>query len=1106
MSIKNSFDKIFPKDLSKIKNKQKHIRYTIAQNINKFNGNDFEKFIDKILKHPFSKHLFNYVHFDYSEILTNPSYKINSRENELIWLNKIFYQNRNKLKIFIENQKIIDSLILQSKEQEALVIIESIEKEAGYSFWSIEYKNYIYKSLGNIDNIKILNNLKLMNSGKIFEFFIDQITYKSESKTNKIFIKNFLKQIKLLRDLCVNEDEHGTNIAEMFSSYFLPATYDYNSNINSRRISIIFNLPIIDQYILFKKYFLIFKIKDIKFSNSEIDILNKILTFINDEELFNILNPITNIDNIDREYLSILDKYTLSNYKEVKNNILSILSNDSKAIVFSELYARNNTYLKEDFGNNLFEKIALNFYNIMTLNNIYESIEFIEKIILQHNLSSWTYSLLFQLYNLITIHSYSKTVASKITIQLGNKITPLYLMDFSYDNYLKQRGIEFSQLPIYRQIKINITEPYNSEISDEDFEEYSKVLIKSDFIKDKVNYLINKNEFIMCASFIVDNILLINDLDLILPIEQVLEGISNSYLDEISIDIPILYNIFNNRNNSSKLEEGREFYEDYISQFNTHKPSEYFIKKNSLSKKEIYFLKNIAIPPIMDISGEYENSSELKKERLEILNIIENSEGETESISTERNTLFDELIFENIKASYNSSKLYVDLASIKRSREDIYTRFYNEIIKLKNFKEDILEEEEDTIEKDYITYMNEDKKVTKILMPSSDILKICSEIFIQLVNDFVKNGHFGLNKYLSTEIRHDVLFTHLRTCFEKYNLLTIAGANLEYESNIFWRKKYSLISNEIMNAIDDRLKKFSKDIDEYLKEVTSWFDIKEKKTDDGMFDFIPTTHTLSKLKTVVLSSDTYNNFIDNLFLFMWDITYISTSKIKKTLEDKFKVKIIEIIDILSDDINIYKLNKPLSELETSIKLVRGQIIEETDFIATWLNRVEQDDKLYYLISIINSCVSMFNSTLLNKETQVKCIDHGSFLNIQLNHLESRAIVSTMHMALINASKYGVRKKKELNIDVTIYFENNMINIKIENDMNPVKNKDEYLNNLNKKFFDNDKELSTSEIGGTGLHKMYNLLTNVSPNFVLNLNINKNRFQVIIGVKSEYFNN
>lgn len=829
MSIKNSLDEIFPKKLHKIQNKQKYIRSAIALNINKFDGKHFEEFIDKIFKHPFSKHLFNYIHFDYSKILTNPSYKINSRENELIWINKVFYENRNKLKFFIENQKIIDSLILQSKEKEALEIIESIEKEVGYSLWSIEYKNYIYKSLDDIDNIKILNNLKLINSGKTFEFFIDQITYKSESNTNKIFIKNFLNQIKLLRDLCVNEDEHGTNIAEMFSSYFLPATYDYNSNINSRRISIIFNLPLIDQYILFKKYFLIFKIKDIKFSNSEIAILNEILNCINDEELFNILNPITDINNIDNEYLNILDKYSLSNYKDVKENILSILYKDSKSIVFSELYARNNAYLKEDFGNNLFEKIALNFYNIMTLNNIYVSIKFIEKIILRYNLSSWTYSLSFQLYNIITIPTYSKILSSKSIIQLGNKITPLYLMNFSYNNYLKQRGIEFSELPIYRQIKINITENDNSEISDKDFEEYSKVLIKSDFIKDKVNYLINKKEFVMCASFIVDNILLINDLDLILPIEQVLDGISNSYLDEISIDIPILYNIFNNRNNSSKLEEGREFYEDYINQFDTYKPSEYFIKKDNLSAKEIYFLKNIAIPPIMDISGEFENSSELKKERLEILNIIEIFEGETESISTERNNLFDELIFENIKASYNSSKLYVDLESIKRSREDIYNRFYNEIIKIKNFKEYILDEEEDTIEKDYITYMNEDKKVTKILMPSSDILKICSEIYLQLVNDFVKNGDFGLNKYLSTEIRHDVLFTHLRTCFEKYNLLTVAGANFEYESNIFWRKKYSLITNEIMNAIDDRLKKFSKDIDEYLKEVTSWFNIKEKK-------------------------------------------------------------------------------------------------------------------------------------------------------------------------------------------------------------------------------------------------------------------------------------
>jgi hypothetical protein len=273
-----------------------------------------------------------------------------------------------------------------------------------------------------------------------------------------------------------------------------------------------------------------------------------------------------------------------------------------------------------------------------------------------------------------------------------------------------------------------------------------------------------------------------------------------------------------------------------------------------------------------------------------------------------------------------------------------------------------------------------------------------------------------------------------------------------------------------------------------------------------MFNFVATTNTLEKLKEIVLTIDNFDVFFDVLILFMWDITYISTEKIKKALEEEFKETIINIIDSLTDDINTYKLNTSLSELENSIKLARGQIIEEIDFVSTWLNRVEQDNNKYYIVSIVNSCINMFNSTLLNKDTLVRCIEKDSFVNTQLNYLESRAIMSTLHMALINASKYGVRKKSKLNIDVIIYFDSNILYIKIENDMETVKDKNIYLESLYTKIFDNDKNLSTSEIGGTGLHKMYNLLTNVSNKFIFNLDVNKNKFQVIIGVKHEYHNN
>ena len=94
MSIKNSFKEIFPKNIRNLKNNQSFIKRSIGSHINKFQGKTFEEFIERLFNHPFSKHFFDYSHFDYSKILTNPLYNIKNRENELIWASKVFYRNK----------------------------------------------------------------------------------------------------------------------------------------------------------------------------------------------------------------------------------------------------------------------------------------------------------------------------------------------------------------------------------------------------------------------------------------------------------------------------------------------------------------------------------------------------------------------------------------------------------------------------------------------------------------------------------------------------------------------------------------------------------------------------------------------------------------------------------------------------------------------------------------------------------------------------------------------------------------------------------------------------------------------------------------------------
>jgi anti-sigma regulatory factor (Ser/Thr protein kinase) len=680
---------------------------------------------------------------------------------------------------------------------------------------------------------------------------------------------------------------------------------------------------------------------------------------------------------------------------------------------------------------------------------------------------------------------------------LGVDVTPRSSQDFSYSKLFELLNIDRDDIPEYRAVKI-----INNEVSDgllDSDEYYSRynacTIIKIDYMKDKINSLLITNDLANCASFIVDNYFQNKFIVFLLPIEILISKIEANPIS-ITIDIPIIYDIYNKHINNTKIQEQKEVYEDFIDQYNEFKPSNIFQKHTSLTKKEFYFLKYVSVPSIMYVSSDFNSSVELKQERLEVLNILSLLHKDKD-ITNEMNNIFDELVFENLKASFNSSKLHVDTQSLINNNEFEYKRLFNLLSAAK------LTYDFDSEDSDY-TLIDESDSVNTI-MPNSDLSDVINQIYKQLLKDFVQDANYGLDKYISMEIRHEVFFTQLRVSVEKFNLLSEIGENNEFEINDYWLEKYSIVNELILNPIFEKINLFTKKFDDTIRSANNWFLVIEfthQLETTGMFDFIATYQKLIKLKKITIDITEYEVFIDTLITYMWEITYESTEKIKRKLDESLKKELIGLMDNLIEDVHTLSNGVNMKLLIDVIELSKGSITAEIDTISSWLNKVEKNDDNYNISSIIKECMNMFTSILDNVNITINRAYDNSPI-VDLSYLEARAIMTSLHISFTNIIKYGQKTNNKYEITIDLFTKpNSDMTIKIRNKIQHKDNIEEFKTKIKEKLSIKYEQLSKEESGGTGLHKIFNLFMNVSNKFNIDIDVDSNEFIVIIGVKNE----
>ncbi|QPK17727.1 hypothetical protein [Pectobacterium versatile] len=146
------------------------------------------------------------------------------------------------------------------------------------------------------------------------------------------------------------------------------------------------------------------------------------------------------------------------------------------------------------------------------------------------------------------------------------------------------------------------------------------------------------------------------------------------------------------------------------------------------------------------------------------------------------------------------------------------------------------------------------------VVPSSKKMELLSTIYYAVVNDFTLNENYGLDKYLSAEIRHIVFTTQLRSCFEKTNLVTSKKKWRLFKNN-YWIGKYSYVNDQIIDNIDSLLRGFSEEIDFALYNINERFRVEIYDINSGnVFDYVAYHHRLVKISEICIESKTHEDF------------------------------------------------------------------------------------------------------------------------------------------------------------------------------------------------------------------------------------------------------
>jgi len=1020
-------------------------------------------------------------------------------EDYFYWFLAVAERYSSILEEFCKVRRQIASAVLRGAGEEAISLLKKT-RAVSESWWAIELDLHISKEVLGNDVRQEIKGLPARFSNMNLDGFVKDLLILSEGNAPHLYISAVQSRLREYRS---SQVPGAAEMADNESLHMLPAYYDHERSPGIGALASHSLWSIFDQYLLLQK--MVQHLHGENNLSAELKgLISRLALKIGDWEMLNCLG----LDGGRKEWVEYVDStvlsYTHGDYIRVVDSISSEVQRGSPVVWgLAEIYARSVIYSGLRFSDTIFDRVSAALAKILTLDPKSEDAkDELENILIKFKSEEWARSALLHLHTICSVpfdEGPIKALRREVSF-LGDLNTKkarsgsVVLPDIG--------GVDLDRIPAYRLAKHGLSNGHGPQ--DISFP------IVSDQLIYRSQSLISSGDISGAVTFCIEEWMSNRLKCLFLPIHSLACEIARSGMNGEYGFLPsiILLDICSRETGVDVSDDKNSLFLDFVYSFDEFLPSQIF-RGSRISNLEEVFLRQICVPSQLDNIVEIKTVDDVVHERVSIIDtLLASQEHGIQDLIDERDRVLETLFAEKLRAKIEGGKLYVDLQALRARRSSLYESLFAQAkglgdrLVLETIDEMEVNDSPDLLKLSSSPDIQGRSDAVIVALASSDRLNILWKIFTQAAADFSMNSDYGLDKYLSAEVRHVVFKSHLRACFERRGLVTTVSGGV-YGSNAFWCSKYSYVSPTIVADVDRALGKFSKRLDEVLDSVNVRFrvDTEAAPSSLGIFDFRPHHKRLVELSKIITECNDFDSFFASLMDLMWQITAEGSAVAQSMINDEMVPAIESAIDELERDIAESKVDVAMIELMNEIRSSRSDVKNEVEDVLNWFRSPASDhgDSYERLVTILDAVVSAFQSTFRHKGRVLN--DDFDRSNVYLSYPEAKCLFISLFTALENSLRYGTAEGAVL-FGSSSSSGSTSILIRNEVDALDPAGAEALESRVKSRWSDEYSSLSSRE-GGTGVYKIFNLLK-ISEGFSVDIDVHACEFSMAIEVVHEHF--
>ncbi len=466
------------------------------------------------------------------------------------------------------------------------------------------------------------------------------------------------------------------------------------------------------------------------------------------------------------------------------------------------------------------------------------------------------------------------------------------------------------------------------------------------------------------------------------------------------------------------------------------RPSKLFDVKDAYPHHQlVYFLREICISNILDVSRILKSSREVMEERQAICAVLRQlDQSHSQEYHDEILSISNALAMDDGQWIVDRTRVYVDIDALSRwatkALSEDYAR-YRDLLGVnigtsQNF-DDVLKELASATPSQRSSYN-----------PENEADAVLVSILRRLGDEFLNNPNFGFDFYLSKRIRHQSFIGLIRGPLEFANLITTRDSELgEYHRNDQWLDKFTSLSSNSEEAFNNALVKFSKTFDDTLIDAKDHsFHVLSHENPRGLL-FLDLSPQLIVLARAIVQMDTSpSEFIQTSISLLWAALEPSLAIARRFIGDELKTKIAGSFDELRATIrHIAEQDPAFLEFDVEIGKCSTEVQRALDDVATWFSHadLEAQKRYFCLDQIVDIALDATLKCQRAFEPEIIREVNG---DVQLSASNLVFVHDVLFVALTNARAHSGYKKPKINIFVNASLENGTLSIEVKSDAKP----------------------------------------------------------------------